>query len=93
MVAAFRIASVAFSHLSTLMFHKRGQNFFEVVFKFSCTNNFLGIIKGKKIIEYSLSFLEICIGIQMLLQNYFESILPTVTITHSLLIISLSVVN
>ena len=53
----------------------------------------LGTIKGKKIIEYSLSFLEICIGIQMLLQNYFESILPTVTITHSLLIISLSVVN
>ena len=39
----------------------------------------LGIIKGKKIIEYSLSFLEICIGIQMLLQNYFESILPMVT--------------
>ena len=36
MVAAFRIASVAFSHLSTLMFHKRGQNFFEIVFK-SCT--------------------------------------------------------
>ena len=54
----------------------------------------LGIIRGKKIIEYSLSFFEIYIRIQMLLQINFESILPTVTITHSrLLIISLSVAN